>query len=242
MVVVVSAQGDTTDDLIAKAAEINDKALQAGDGYAAVHRRADFRSRCWPWPSSSMGYPVVSLTGLAGGLRHQLGTYGDARIKRVSTGAHLSRSWTSSSIVVVTGFQGINQLWRYHHPGPGRLGHQRGGHWPPRMHADLCQIYTDVDGVYTADPRQVQGCAGSSARSPTTRCWSWRPWAPRCSTTARWRWPSSTTLSWRSSPALPGEARYHSQGGCKQRGKNARQRGSAGQQHCPYLASSGLAG
>ena len=61
------------------------------------------------------------------------------------------------------------------------------------LQADLCQIYTDVDGVYTADPRMVPDAAKTSRRLPMTRCWSWRPWAHRCSTTVRWKWQSGTT-------------------------------------------------
>ncbi len=151
VVVVVSAQGDTTDDLIAKAKEINkkpskremDQLLTAGEQISAS---------LLAMAIEQLGYPVVSLLGWQAGFSTST-AYGSARIKRVNPErirAELSRR----NIVVVTGFQGINK-----YDDMTTLG--RGGSdtsavaIAAAMHADLCQIYTDVDGVYTADPRKI---------------------------------------------------------------------------------------
>ena len=99
-----------------------------------------------------MGFPVVSLTGWQAGVRTN-SSYGSARIKRVVSERILAEL-DRRSIVIVTGFQGINK-----YDDITTLG--RGGSdtsavaLAAALHADLCQIYTDVDGVYTADPRIV---------------------------------------------------------------------------------------
>lgn len=151
VVVVVSAQGDTTDDLIEKAKEINknpskremDQLLTAGEQISAS---------LLAMAIEQLGYPVVSLLGWQAGFTTST-AYGSARIKRVNPErirAELSRR----NIVVVTGFQGVNK-----YDDMTTLG--RGGSdtsavaIAAAMHADLCQIYTDVDGVYTADPRKI---------------------------------------------------------------------------------------
>ena len=151
VVVVVSAQGDTTDDFIAKAAEINtrpsnremDVLLSAGEQISmsllamAIER---------------MGYPVVSLTGWQAGIKTD-SNHGIARIKNIDT-ERLHRELDRKNIVIVAGFQGINK-----YDDITTLG--RGGSdtsavaLAAALKAELCQIYTDVDGVYTADPRKV---------------------------------------------------------------------------------------
>ena len=101
-----------------------------------------------------MGYPVVSLTGWQAGIKTN-SAYGDARIKRIEPERVLAEL-DKKSIVIITGFQGINK-----YDDLTTLG--RGGSdtsavaLAAALHADLCQIYTDVDGVYTADPRHVKG-------------------------------------------------------------------------------------
>lgn len=198
VVAVLSAQGDTTDDLIAKAAEINPNASKREMDMLLSTGEQISCSLC-AMAIEAMGYPVVSLTGWQAGFRTN-SSYGDARIKRIDTERVLAEL-DKNTIVIVTGFQGLNK-----YEDITTLG--RGGSDTSAvalaavLHADLCQIYTDVDGVYTADPRHVKG-RGSWRRSPTTRCWSWPPWAPRCSTTVRLRWPSATASTWRSSPAFP---------------------------------------
>jgi aspartate kinase len=99
-----------------------------------------------------MGFPVISLTGWQVGMRTDSG-YGNARIKKVS-GTRISEELDKGKIVIVAGFQGINK-----YDDVTTLG--RGGSdtsavaLAATLNADLCQIYTDVDGVYTADPRLV---------------------------------------------------------------------------------------
>ena len=153
VVAVLSAQGDTTDDLIAKAAADQPQRLQAGDGYAAVHRRADLLLPVRHGHRSS-GVSCDLSHWLAGGDAHQL-RYGSARIKRIRTD-RIQTELDARKIVLVAGFQGINK-----YDDITTLG--RGGSdtsavaLAASLHADLCQIYTDVDGVYTADPRSVTG-------------------------------------------------------------------------------------
>ena len=151
VVVVLSAQGDTTDDLIAKAAEINPKAskremdmlLSTGEQISCSHCAMAIEA---------MGYPVVSLTGWQAGIRTN-STYSNARITRVVTERILTEL-DRRSIVIVTGFQGINKLGDITTLGRGGSDTSAVA-LAASLHADLCQIYTDVDGVYTADPRLV---------------------------------------------------------------------------------------
>lgn len=153
LVVVVSAQGDTTDDLIAKAKEINpdaskremDMLLTAGEQMSAS---------LLAMAIEKMGFPVVSLLGWQAGFV-TTSAYGNARIKRVVPD-RIRKELDKKNIVIVTGFQGINR-----YDDMTTLG--RGGSDTSAvaiaavMHADLCQIYTDVEGVFTADPRKVPG-------------------------------------------------------------------------------------
>ncbi|MEM1483673.1 aspartate kinase [Oscillospiraceae bacterium PP1C4] len=152
VVVVVSAQGDTTDDLIEKAGEINpnpskremDVLLTTGEQISmsllamAIER---------------MGFPVISLTGWQAGFLTD-STHGSARIRRINK-ERIDNELSKRNIVIVAGFQGINR-----YDDITTLG--RGGSDTSAvalaavLHADLCQIYTDVDGVYTADPRLVK--------------------------------------------------------------------------------------
>ncbi|MDR1131872.1 MAG: aspartate kinase [Oscillospiraceae bacterium] len=153
IVAVLSAQGDTTDDLLQKAAEINpnpskrelDVLLSTGEQISAA---------LMSMALEKMGLPVVSLTGW----QVQISTnfnYGNARIRSVST-ERIRQELDKRRIVIVTGFQGVN--------GTGditTLG--RGGSdtsavaVAAALHADRCQIFTDVEGVFTADPRRVPG-------------------------------------------------------------------------------------
>jgi aspartate kinase len=151
VVVVVSAQGDTTDDFIEKANSINpdaskremDMLLSAGEQISAS---------LLAMAIEKLGYPVVSLLGWQAGFQTS-STYGSARIKRVVPD-RIQKEIDKKNIVIVTGFQGVNR-----YDDMTTLG--RGGSdtsavaIAASMHADLCQIYTDVDGVYTADPRKV---------------------------------------------------------------------------------------
>ena len=151
VVVVLSAQGDTTDDLIAKAEEINphpskremDMLLSTGEQISCA---------LCAMAIEAMGYPVVSLTGWQAGVRSN-STYGNARIERVDA-ERILNELDKRSIVIVTGFQGINKYGDITTLGRGGSDTSAVA-LAAALHADLCQIYTDVDGVYTADPRLV---------------------------------------------------------------------------------------
>lgn len=151
VVVVVSAQGDTTDDLIAKAHEVNKKASKREmDMLMAAGEQISIALLAMAIEAE--GCPAVSLLGWQAGFVTN-STYGSARIKRV-TAERIRTELDKNRIVVVAGFQGLNR-----YEDVTTLG--RGGSdtsavaIAASMHADLCQIYTDVEGVYTADPRKV---------------------------------------------------------------------------------------
>ncbi len=154
VVVVVSAQGDTTDDLIEKAVEINpgnrskremDMLLAAGEQISIA---------LLAMAIEKLGFPVVSLLGWQAGFVTD-SKYSVARIKNVNP-ERLRNELDKRSIVIVAGFQGVNK-----YDDVTTLG--RGGSdtsavaIAATLKADLCQIYTDVDGVYTADPRKIKG-------------------------------------------------------------------------------------
>ena len=152
VVVVVSAQGDTTDDLIEKANEINPKAskremdmlLTAGEQISIS---------LLAMAIESLGYPVISLLGWQAGFETN-SAYGSARISKVRT-ERLQSELDQKKIVIVAGFQGLNK-----NEDLTTLG--RGGSdtsavaIAAALHADRCQIFTDVTGVFTADPRKVE--------------------------------------------------------------------------------------
>lgn len=152
VIVVVSAQGDTTDDLIEKAKEINpnaskretDMLLSAGEQISIS---------LLAMAIEKLGYPVVSLLGWQAGFQTS-SAHTSARIKRVVPD-RIKKELDQKRIVIVAGFQGLNR-----YDDITTLG--RGGSdtsavaIATALHADLCQIYTDVEGVYTADPRKVK--------------------------------------------------------------------------------------
>ncbi len=153
VVVVVSAQGDTTDDLIAKAQEINPKASKREmDMLLASGEQISISLLAMA--IESLGYPACSLLGWQAGFSTN-SVYGSARIKKVSAD-RIKMELAKKNIVVVAGFQGLNK-----YDDITTLG--RGGSdtsavaIAAAMHADRCQIYTDVEGVYTADPRKIKG-------------------------------------------------------------------------------------
>ena len=154
VVAVLSAQGDTTDDLIEKAKEINPKESRREMDMLLSTGEQISCSLC-AMAIEALGFPVVSLTGWQAGVQTN-SSYSNARIKKVRTERIQSELDRNHSIVIVTGFQGINKF-----DDITTLG--RGGSdtsavaLAASLKADLCQIYTDVDGVYTADPRHVEG-------------------------------------------------------------------------------------
>ena len=154
IVVVVSAQGDTTDDLIDKAKEINPDSPSKREMDMLLSAGEQISIALLAMAIEKLGYPVKSLLGWQAGFETD-SHHSVARIKRVNT-ERLQKEIDKKNIVIVAGFQGINK-----YDDITTLG--RGGSdtsavaIAASMHADLCQIYTDVDGVYTADPRKVKG-------------------------------------------------------------------------------------
>lgn len=152
VIVAVSAQGDTTDDLIAKAEEINpnaskremDMLLSSGEQISIA---------LLAMAVEKIGRPVVSLTGWQVGVQTD-SRYSAARIKHVNS-ERIRSELDKRRIIIVAGFQGINK-----YDDITTLG--RGGSdtsavaLAAALGADVCEIYTDVDGVYTADPRIVE--------------------------------------------------------------------------------------
>ena len=153
VVVVLSAQGDTTDDLIAKAEELNPKAGKREMDMLLSTGEQISIALC-AMTIEGMGYPVVSLTGWQAGMQTN-SAYGNARIKRIET-ERIRVELDQKRIVIVAGFQGINKYGDVTTLGRGGSDTSAVA-LAAELRADLCQIYTDVDGVYTADPRKVAG-------------------------------------------------------------------------------------
>ena len=152
VVVVVSAQGDTTDDLLEKANEINPHASKR-ELDMLVTAGEQISASLLAMALEGMGMPVISLLGWQMGMKTN-SNYGNARIKKIES-ERLEAELNRKNIVVVAGFQGINK-----YDDITTLG--RGGSdttavaIAAALKADACHIYTDVDGVYTADPRIVK--------------------------------------------------------------------------------------
>ena len=152
VVAVLSAQGDTTDDLIEKAQEINPSASKREMDMLLATGEQISISLC-AMAIERMGYQAVSLTGWQAGMLTD-SSYSSARIKRIRT-ERIQKELDKKKIVLVAGFQGINK-----YDDITTLG--RGGSdtsavaIAAALHADRCQIFTDVEGVYTADPRKVR--------------------------------------------------------------------------------------
>ncbi|MGO5165799.1 MULTISPECIES: aspartate kinase [unclassified Candidatus Paralachnospira] len=151
VVVVLSAMGKTTDGLIAKAHEINpnppkremDMLLVTGEQMSVAYMAMAM---------ASLGIPAVSLNAFQVAM-HTTSAYTNSRLKRIDT-ERIRNELDAKKIVIVTGFQGVDR-----HDNYTTLG--RGGSdttavaLAAALHADACEIYTDVEGVYTADPRIV---------------------------------------------------------------------------------------
>jgi len=152
IIVVVSAQGNTTDNLVKKAREINnnsskrelDVLLSAGEQISIA---------LLAMAIEKLGFPVVSLLGWQAGFNTDI-NYSEARIEKIKT-SRIKKELDKKNIVIIAGFQGINRFGDI-----TTLG--RGGSdisavaLAAVMKADICQIYTDVEGIYTADPRKVK--------------------------------------------------------------------------------------
>lgn len=152
VVVVVSAQGDTTDDLIEKAKEINPSGASRREIDMLLSAGEQISIALLAMAIEKLGCPATSLLGWQAGF-HTDSHHGIARIKKVNS-ERIRNEIAKGNIVIVAGFQGLNK-----YDDITTLG--RGGSdtsavaIAASMNADLCQIYTDVDGVYSADPRKV---------------------------------------------------------------------------------------
>ena len=151
VVAVVSAQGDMTDDLIQKAGEI---------AHLPSQREMDMLLSTGEQISASLvtmalhevGCKAISLTGWQAGFLTDR-SYTKARIRKLDT-ERIESELDKKQVVIVTGFQGINRLEDITTLGRGGSDTSAVA-LAAALHADLCQIYTDVDGIYTADPRVV---------------------------------------------------------------------------------------
>ncbi len=152
VVVVVSAQGDMTDELIEKANEINlnaskremDVLMASGEQISIALLSIAIEK---------LGFPVTSLLGWQAGVMTS-STYGSAMITRIDPG-RIKKELDKKNIVIVAGFQGLSQYYDVTTLGRGGSDTSAVG-IAVALSADLCQIYTDVEGVYTADPRFIE--------------------------------------------------------------------------------------
>ena len=151
VVVVLSAMGKTTDDLVDLERDVNPRPPKREmDMLYTVGEQISVALMAMAL--DNMGIPAVSLNAFQVAM-HTTSAHGNARLKRIDT-ERIITELERRRIVLVTGFQGINQFNDY-----TTLG--RGGSdttavaLAAALHADACEIYTDVDGVYTADPRKV---------------------------------------------------------------------------------------
>lgn len=149
VVVVVSAQGDMTDKLIEKAAQLNRRgSAREMDAYLAAGEQMS--AGLMTMAIGAFGYAAVSLTGGQAGI-HTDGVHGNARILRVEP-ERIQKELAEGKVVVVAGFQGVD-------PEGDITTLGRGGSdttavaLAAALHADRCQIFTDVDGVFDRDPR-----------------------------------------------------------------------------------------
>lgn len=151
VVVVLSAMGKYTDELIDMAHDINERPPKREmDMLFTIGEQMSVALMAMAM--NKLGVPAVSLNAFQVTM-HTTSSHGNARLKRIDT-ERIRRELEARRIVIVTGFQGVDKYDDY-----TTLG--RGGSDTTAvalaavLHADICEIYTDVDGVYTADPRKV---------------------------------------------------------------------------------------
>jgi aspartate kinase len=180
MVVVLSAMSGETDRLINLAKDLSDPPdpreldvlLATGEQVTVSLFSMFLRSQGVP-AASLLGHQACIYTNRA---------YGRARIIGIDT-TRIREELKKGRVVIVAGFQGVDEVGNI-----TTLG--RGGSdttavaLAAALKADLCEIYTDVEGVFTTDPGSARR-PGSWKGSPTMKCWRWRPWGPRCWRSAR---------------------------------------------------------
>lgn len=149
VVVVVSAQGDTTDVMIEKAAQVNRRgSAREMDAYLAAGEQMS--AGLMAMAIGSLGYGAVSLTGWQAGIQTD-GVHGNARIRNIDCG-RIRAELDAGRVVVVAGFQGVDpqgDITTLGRGGSDTTAVALAGY----LKADRCQIFTDVDGVYDRDPR-----------------------------------------------------------------------------------------
>lgn len=149
VVVVVSAQGDTTDELIEKAVQVNrHRAAREMDAYLAAGEQLS--AGLMSMAIGALGCGSISLTGWQAGI-HTDGVHGNARILSIDT-ARILRELEKGKVVVVAGFQGVDPEGDVTTLGRGGSDTTAAA-LAAYLKADECQIFTDVDGVYDRDPR-----------------------------------------------------------------------------------------
>ncbi len=152
VVVVLSAMGKQTDVLLAQAKDINPNASKR-ELDMLLTTGEQISVSLMAMAMDALGVPAVSLNAFQVAM-HTTSVYGNARLKRIDT-ERIRNELQNKRIVLITGFQGVNKFDDY-----TTLG--RGGSdttavaLAAALHADACEIYTDVDGVFTADPRIVK--------------------------------------------------------------------------------------
>ena len=151
LVVVVSAMGDTTDELLDTAAQITDNAPEREmDILLTAGERISMS--LLSMAINKLGVPAQAFTGAQAGI-HTTSAYGRAQITGMVP-ERVARSISEGQVAIVAGFQGISD-----DDDVTTLG--RGGSdttavaLAAALHADVCEIYTDVDGLFSADPRIV---------------------------------------------------------------------------------------
>lgn len=151
VVVVLSAMGKYTDELIDMAKDMNpNPPKREMDMLYTIGEQMSVA--LMGMVMNNLGVPAISLNAFQVAM-HTTSVYGNARIKRIDS-ERICHELEQRKIVIVTGFQGVNKFDDY-----TTLG--RGGSdttavaLAAALNADACEIYTDVDGVYTADPRKV---------------------------------------------------------------------------------------
>ncbi len=184
VVVVLSAMGKTTDGLLEKAREITetpskrelDMLLVTGEQVSVALMAMAFQS---------LGVQAVSLNAAQVAMR-TTSAYGQAKLKRIDT-ERIRNELDARKIVVITGFQGINK-----YDDMTTLG--RGGSdttavaLAVALHADFCEIYTDVDLAYIRQIRESCRMPENFLKFPMMRCWNLHLLERRFCTTVPWRW------------------------------------------------------
>ena len=191
VVVVLSAMGKYTDELITMAKDINDKPPKREmDMLFTIGEQMSVALMAMAM--DSLGVPSVSLNAFQVAM-HTTSAHSSARLKKIDA-ARIRRELDNRRIVVVTGFQGIDKYNDY-----TTLG--RGGSdttavaLAAALHADACEIYTMWMAFILLTPVRFRKPA-SLRRSLTMRCWIWQLWVRECFITVLWRWQRNTACRW----------------------------------------------